>query len=79
MNNTPRQRIILNGEHYRALVPKLKAALDNADRASESGNLSYFIAALQDVAVKADTLGRSAATLARLLRDHGIEPKTGAR
>lgn len=76
---TPRQRIIEKGDYYRALAPGLTEALKNCDKASEAGNLSYFVAALQDVATKADTLGRTAATLAYLLNAHGVQPRQGAR
>lgn len=74
---TPRQRIVENGDYYRALVPDLIVALANCDKASEAGNLSYFVAALQDVAAKADTVGRTAATLAHLLNAHGVQPDAG--
>lgn len=76
---TPRQRIVENGDYYRALAPKLLEALANCDKASESGNLSYFVAALRDVSAKADTLGRTAATLAHLLNDHGVQPRAEVR
>lgn len=75
IEKTPRQRIIENGDYYRALAPGLIEALANCDKASESGNLSHFIAALRDVSAKADTLGRTAASLAYLLNAHGVQPR----
>lgn len=62
------------GTYYRLIVPKLNEALKNADKASESGNLSYFVAALRDTAGKAEAVARTAASLAYLLERHGVQP-----
>ncbi len=56
---------------YYALTEKIAEAIRNADRAIASGNESYQIAALRDVADKASALSMATGLLANWVERYG--------